>query len=120
MWWSQNDVNIVVFHSLQRNDFLQLLIDAGTEEEEENVEHHDQSMPKRRPLTDAEIVVYCITFLLAGYETTANALAFTAYLLATNPNVQDKLCSEIDLYFQEHPVSGRQPSNAWASKPVCA
>eukprot|EP00731_Ephydatia_muelleri_P012083 Em0006g977a len=87
----------------KRNDFLQLLIDAGTEEEEENVEHHDQSMPKRRPLTDAEIVVYCITFLLAGYETTANALAFTAYLLATNPNVQDKLCSEIDLYFQEHP-----------------
>ena len=80
------------------------MIDAGTEEEEEDVEYRDQSTTQRRPLTNGEIAAHCIVFLLAGYETTANTLAFTAYLLATNPEVQDKLCDEIDLYFQQHPV----------------
>ena len=84
---------------------MQLLIDAGTGEEDEDIEHHEQTTSTRRPLTNGEIASYCITFMLAGYETTANTLAFTAYLLATNPQVQDKLCDEIDLYFQEHPCS---------------
>ena len=93
-----------IYLFLQRQDFLQLMIDAGTEEQEEDVEYCDQSTSQRRPLTNGEIASYCIGFLLAGYETTANTLAFTAYLLATNPEVQDKLCDEIDLYFQQHPV----------------
>ena len=90
-------------HCLQHRDFLQLMIDAGTEEEEEDAEYHDQSTSKS-PLTNGEIAAYCIVFLLAGYETTANTLSFTAYLLATNPEVQDKLCDEIDLYFEQNPV----------------
>ena len=96
-------LSITFVYCLQRKDFLQLMIDAGTEEEEVDAEYHDQSMSKR-PLTNGEIAVYCIGFLLAGYETTANTLSFTAYLLATNPDVQDKLCDEIDLYFQQNPV----------------
>ena len=90
-------------HCLQHRDFLQLMIDAGTEEEEEDAEYHDQSTSKS-PLTNGEIAAYCIVFLLAGYETTANTLSFTAYLLATNPEVQDKLCDKIDLYFEQNPV----------------
>ena len=88
---------------LQRKDFLQLMIDAGTEAEEVDTEGHDQTTSKR-PLTNGEIAAYCVTFLLAGYETTANTLTFTTYLLATNPEEQDKLCDEIDVYFQQHPV----------------
>ena len=44
-------------------------------------------------------------FLLAGYETTANTLAYTTYLLAMNPDVQEKLQAEIDQYFEDDPVS---------------
>ena len=33
---------------------------------------------------------------MAGYETTNTLLSFTAYLLATNQNVQEKLHAEID------------------------
>ena len=43
-------------------------------------------------------------FLLAGYETTSNALAFTSYLLAINPDKQEKLCADIDAYSEENEV----------------
>ena len=34
--------------------------------------------------------------ILAGYETTANALGFTLYLLAANSGAQDRLTAEVD------------------------
>ncbi|RDD38957.1 Cytochrome P450 3A41 [Trichoplax sp. H2] len=63
-----------------RKDLLQLMIDAGD----------------NGKLTDTEVIAQSIVFLIAGYETTSNALAFTSYLLALNPDIQDKLIKEID------------------------
>ena len=60
---------------------------------------------KRRPLTDQEIVAHSVTFVLAGYETTANTLSYVSYLLALNPEAQEKLQHEIDSYFEQNPVS---------------
>jgi cytochrome P450 len=37
-----------------------------------------------------------MTLFLAGHETTANALAWTLYLLANNPEARDKLEAEVD------------------------
>ena len=56
-------------------------------------------------LTNKDIVAHSITFLLAGFETTANALSYASYLLALNPSVQDRLHAEIEEYFQNNPVS---------------
>ena len=56
-------------------------------------------------LSDEEIVANSILFLLAGFETTANALSFVSYLLALNPEIQEKLQAEIDEYFESNPVS---------------
>ncbi|PSC76937.1 cytochrome P450 [Micractinium conductrix] len=36
------------------------------------------------------------TFIMAGYETTANAIAYAVYLLAGNPDKEAKLLAEID------------------------
>ena len=58
-----------------------------------------------KKLTDKEIVAYSITFLLAGYETTSNTLAYISYLLALNPAVQKQLQTEIDEYFSDNPVT---------------
>ena len=55
-------------------------------------------------LTNEKLVGLAVSFLAAGYETTANTISYTSYLLALNPDVQEKLQSEIDSYFDDKPV----------------
>jgi cytochrome P450 len=47
-------------------------------------------------LTDQQIRDEVLTIFLAGYETTANALAWTWYLLSQNPEAEAKLHAELD------------------------
>ena len=56
-------------------------------------------------LCTGEIVAEAVGFMLAGYETTSVALTFITYLLAKNPEVQEKLANDIHEYFDENPVS---------------
>jgi cytochrome P450 len=48
-----------------------------------------------KTLSDLQVRDEVATFLLAGHETTANALAWTWYLLAQNPDAQAKLDAEV-------------------------
>ena len=84
--------NIFNFISLQRKDILQLLIDASDSETKEGLE-------------EGEIVADSVGFMLAGYETTSTTLTFATYLLAANPEAQERLANEIQDYFEECPVS---------------
>jgi cytochrome P450 len=47
-------------------------------------------------LTDKQVRDEALTILLAGHETTANALTWTWYLLSQNPEAEAKLHSELD------------------------
>ena len=49
-----------------------------------------------RGLSDAELRDEAMTFLLAGHETTANALTWTWYLLSKNPQVLEEMRREVD------------------------
>lgn len=49
-----------------------------------------------KKLDEDEIIAQAVTFLMAGYETTATALTYATYELALNPEVQDKLCDEVN------------------------
>ncbi|XP_006859843.1 PREDICTED: cytochrome P450 3A8-like [Chrysochloris asiatica] len=69
-----------------RVDFLQLMIDS------QNIKEIDS----HKALTDLELVAQSIIFIFAGYETTSTALSFIMYLLATHPEIQEKLQKEID------------------------
>ena len=80
---------------IQYKDILQLMIEATVE---------DEGITAEQKLTDEQITSHSVTFMLAGYETTANTLTYTAYLLALNPDVQEKLQMEIDSFFQQSTV----------------
>ena len=79
---------------LQRKDLLQLMIDAS-----------DSEMQKR--LEKGEIIADTVGFILVGYETTSTALNLATYLLATNPEAQERLANDIHELFEENPVSKR-------------
>ncbi|XP_071785157.1 cytochrome P450 3A24-like [Asterias amurensis] len=77
-------------------DFLQLMMKAHNFQDEDTPEEEKVVVDMKRELTDDEVVAMSIVFFLGNYETTTTTLCFTAYLLATNPEVQERLIAEID------------------------
>lgn len=66
-------------------------------------------------LSDDEIRDEAVTLLLAGHETTANALAFAFHLMAENPAVEKQVHAEVDAV-----LPGRLPEAGDAARlPVC-
>jgi cytochrome P450 len=57
-------------------------------------------------MTDVQLRDEALTILLAGHETTANALTWTWYLLSQNPEVEAKLHAELEAV-----LAGRLPTN---------
>ena len=68
--------------TLERNDLLAKLLAARDGE-------------TGLPLDDTQIRDEVITLILAGHETTANALSWTWYLLAKNPDAEARLHAEL-------------------------
>ena len=113
-------------------DLLQLLIDASADDIDDELtdpdNHGGDSQPSSSPsssssspssshskktLSDDEIVSLASVFMLAGYETTSNTLGYTSYLLALNPDKQDKLCADIDAYYEENEVLAQSFGNEY-------
>ncbi|XP_053113565.1 thromboxane-A synthase isoform X2 [Hemicordylus capensis] len=107
----------------RRRDFLQLMLDARSSTSDIGMEHFDtvnqadvclqdsktaanKTLLKKeqKKLTDDELVGQAFLFLIAGYETTNSTLSFATYLLATNPECQEKLLREVDKFFTKHDV----------------
>ncbi len=67
-----------------RGDLLSMLLNATDDE--------DAASPQR--MSDQQLRDECVTIILAGHETTANALSFAVHLLAQHPAWQQKLHGE--------------------------
>ncbi|XP_072256053.1 thromboxane-A synthase [Pyxicephalus adspersus] len=110
----------------RRRDFLQLLLDARDmaplvsvdhfdvvnqadlgAPHKEGIEAHGEETTKKstKRLSEDEILGQAFIFLIAGYETTCSLLSFTTYLLATNPQCQEKLLKEVDEFAEKHDVA---------------
>jgi cytochrome P450 len=59
-----------------------------------------------RGLTDEELVANILTFIGAGYETTAVALTWALYLIASAPDVQARLHEEAARVLGDRPITG--------------
>jgi cytochrome P450 len=68
---------------------------------------HARDEDDGRGFTDRQLRDEVMTLLLAGHETTANALTWTWYLLAQHPHVEQRLAAELD-----EVLAGRPPSVA--------
>ena len=77
---------------LQENSVLDLLVSAS------------EGGGEGKTLGDDEIISNCLIFLFAAYDTTSLTLTCASHLLATNPHIQDKLCSLLDHYWDKHKV----------------
>jgi cytochrome P450 len=78
---------------IDRGDLLSMLLRS----------HDDQA--DHSAMTDEQVRDELLTIFLAGYETVANALAWTWKLLSENPEAEGKLHAEIDTVLE-----GRMPS----------
>ena len=70
---------------VDRGDLLSMLLNATDPED---------SSAKSNGMTDQQLHDECVTVILAGHETTANALSFAVHLLAHHPEVQQRLHEE--------------------------
>uniref|UniRef100_A0AAR2KUZ1 Thromboxane-A synthase n=1 Tax=Pygocentrus nattereri TaxID=42514 RepID=A0AAR2KUZ1_PYGNA len=78
----------------------------ATEEAANGPGHHSAESlrhpQQKRVMTEDEIVGQAFIFLLAGYETSSNTLAFVCYLLAIHPDCQEKVQREVDDFYTRH------------------
>lgn len=82
----------------EHDDLLTMLLEACEEE-------------TGRGMTDAQLRDEVMTIFVAGHETTANAMAWLMYLVAQNPEVEERLLAEINSTWNEggltmHALSG--------------
>jgi len=78
---------------VDRGDLLSMLLMARDEEDGD------------AQMTDLQVRDEALTIFLAGHETTANALAWTWYLLSQNPDAEAKFHAELD-----EVLTGRTPT----------
>ncbi|MBV9879537.1 MAG: cytochrome P450 [Gemmatirosa sp.] len=77
-----------------RGDLLSMLLVATDPEETDGA-----------PMSDVQLRDEVMTLFLAGHETTANALAWTWYLLARHPDVEARLHAELSTVLGDGPAA---------------
>ncbi|XP_045113781.1 cytochrome P450 9e2-like [Portunus trituberculatus] len=77
-----------------RGDFLDLLLNAKASE--------DDIRPGKKVFGEHTLVAQSVLFLVAGYDTTASALAFSSYNVAMNVHCQHRLRQELQELVKEH------------------
>lgn len=86
---------------IDKGDLLSMLISSRDEQAD--------SSGRYTGMSDEQIRDEVLTIFLAGYETTANALAWTWYLLSQNPEAEAKLHAELDAVLGTSPTSAPEP-----------
>jgi cytochrome P450 len=86
-----------------RGDLLSMLLSSRIEV----LDAHGKPTGEIETMTDEQVRDEALTIFLAGYETTANALTWTWYLLSQNPEAESRLHQELDRV-----LAGRLPTLA--------
>ena len=68
-----------------RSDLLQLMLEAQEQETDES-----------RRISDEEVCAQSVALMVTGFETTGSTLSYMACVLATHPEIQEKLLEELE------------------------
>lgn len=85
---------------LKHDDHISGVMDRGFAVIEESAIGKEEKRQKIQ-LTDDDIIAQALIFFFAGFDTVSTLMCFTAYELAVNPFIQDKLRKEVDLTLEE-------------------
>ncbi|CAJ0587271.1 unnamed protein product, partial [Mesorhabditis spiculigera] len=95
--------------NITNDDFIDMFLSAEAtidHSQEGSFDRRDPTVAKK--LTTEEVIAQCFVFLLAGFDTTANTLAYVSHFLALNKDIQDRLREEIDHVCTTEEVSNEQ------------
>ncbi|KAI9306556.1 cytochrome P450, partial [Cunninghamella echinulata] len=94
------------------NDFAQSIIKKRREEIKKGETHNDLlsrfirvSTVYEAPFSDKELRDIILNFIIAGRDTTAQALSWTFYMLISHPTIEAKLFDEIQEYIDDEVLS---------------
>jgi cytochrome P450 len=88
-----------ITHPTESADLLNVLFEAD-----------DGTWPRRRIRDEA------LTFMLAGHETTANAMSWFWYLMSRNPDARDRMLAEVDdVLAERRPTAGDLTRLPWTT-----
>ncbi|PIC12933.1 hypothetical protein B9Z55_028033 [Caenorhabditis nigoni] len=89
---------------IEQNDFIDLFLDHHSEIEQS----YNESRKTIKQASAEDVIGSCFVLLLAGFDTTANALGCAAHLLALNPEKMkiaqeeiDEVCSSDNITYEQ-------------------
>lgn len=99
-------------HEVISNELRSIIADIIQTRKSSKEEHHDlldmllstRYEDSGEGMTDKQLVDECLILFVAGHETSANALAWTWYLLCKHPEVVQKIRDEIHTQTLEQPL----------------
>ncbi|GMT17119.1 hypothetical protein PFISCL1PPCAC_8416, partial [Pristionchus fissidentatus] len=101
-------------------DFIDLFLDFASEmAASEKTEFKMSESQVSKNLSVDEVVAQAVIFLLAGFDTTANALGYTSWMLATHPEILKRCREEIDEVCCDESISYEYLQNLNYVEAVC-
>eukprot|EP01112_Ceratiomyxa_fruticulosa_P007784 TRINITY_DN2021_c0_g1_i1.p1 TRINITY_DN2021_c0_g1~~TRINITY_DN2021_c0_g1_i1.p1 ORF type:complete len:520 (-),score=65.85 TRINITY_DN2021_c0_g1_i1:503-2062(-) len=68
-------------------------------------------------MSDSLILDNCLTFFVAGYDSTSHTASFCMYLISTHPHVETKVLQEIkSVFFENESMENARDSEWWRNK----
>ncbi|KAJ0175190.1 hypothetical protein K1T71_009331 [Dendrolimus kikuchii] len=79
-----------------RKDFMDLLLELRNKGQVQGFKKAESDETQTIAITDGIMAAQAFVFFVGGYETSATTMSYLLYQLALNPDIQDKLITEID------------------------
>jgi cytochrome P450 len=100
-----------------RGDLLSMLLNATDTPDPDATTAGQGSAATPNTMSDTQLHDECVTIILAGHETTANALSFALHLLAHDPEIQTRLHDEAAAVLGDRPPTAADyPHLAYATQ----